>query len=237
YSMTFGVSVITVVLPAWYLSMPQEKRKSRSTRARLAFEIGITKLALGFGFEDMQFAWAGEESANICGKRITQIAKEWKTSELDAYIRVVEMSGGKGRVNMYRYYNDEIIAKLMQHGPSLFMTDAWIEENGIQNASAFGCYPKFLQLSREDKIIPLEKAVHKMSGAVASRFGIPKRGVLLKGNAADITVFDPAIVASRGDLPERPEGICDVYINGRHVVKNGLANNLLAGAGKIITRQ
>jgi len=238
YSMTFGVSVITVVLPSWYLSLPEEKRGNKFIKARLAFEIGITKRALGFNFGDMQVAWAGEESAGFCGKRISEIAAEWKISELDAYIKVVEMGGGTGRVNLYRYYNEAIIEKLMKHDASLFMTDAWIEENGVQNASAYSCFPKFLALSREKKTLSLEKTVRKMSGAAADRFGIPKRGYLKSGFAADVTVFDPETVGAKGDPLQRPEGICHVYVNGIHVVKDGIADGeLMRGAGSVVTRK
>ena len=75
---------------------------------------------------------------------MTEIAREWGISDLDAYIRLVDLSEGKGRLNMYRYYNDEIITRLIRHEPSIFMTDAWIEEKGVQNAAAYSCFPKFL---------------------------------------------------------------------------------------------
>jgi N-acyl-D-amino-acid deacylase len=237
YSMTFGVSVITVILPSWYLSLPPEKRRSFATRMRLAMEIGVTKRALGFGFEDIQVAWAGSGHEELCGKRITEIAKQWKMSNLDAYLRIVELSGGKGRVNMYRYYNEDIIQKLMRHEPSLFMTDAWIEADGIQNAAAFSCFPRFLQLARETQAISMEATIRKMTGATADRFGIANRGYLKSGFAADITVFDPAAVSSSGDVCERPNGISDVFINGAHVVKSGAADvGLLKGTGHILTR-
>lgn len=236
YSLTFGVSVITVVLPSWYLSLPKEKRGSRAIRLRLGLEIGVTKRALGFDFSDIQIAWAGEKLKAICGKRISEIAVEWKMSELDTYLRIVEESEGKGRVNMYRYYSEDTVRKLMRQEPSLFMTDAWIEENGVQNASAYGCFPGFLKMAREEKVIPMETAIRKMTGATADRFGIPQRGYLRKGNAANITIFDPERISSKEDACERPVGIEDVYVNGVHIVKSGEADlNKLKGAGHIIS--
>lgn len=237
YAMPFGVSVITVILPSWYLSMPKEKRNGLMAHTRLAVEIAVTKRVLGFSFDDIQVAWAGENAQDIYGKRISEIAAMWLTNTLDAYIKVVEMSEGKGRVNMFRYYNDDIINKLMCHEPSLFMTDAWIEEYGVQNAAAFSCFPRFLELSREKKLLTLEQTVRKMSGATADRFGIANRGYLKKGYAADVTVFDPTTVSGKDDPSERPEGICHVFVNGIHAVENGLAkNDVLMGAGTIITK-
>jgi N-acyl-D-amino-acid deacylase len=226
------------VLPSWYLSLPEEKRHGKLVKARLAVEIGVTKRALGFDFGDMQVAWAGEGSGAVCGKRVSEIARESNMSELDTYIKLGEMSRWTGRLNLYRYYNDETIEKLMKHDASLFMTDAWIEEHGVQNASAYSSFPKFLALSREKRVLPLEQAVRKMSGAVADRFGIPKRGYIKQGYAADITVFDPNTVGTNGDALQRPEGVCHVFLSGAHIVKDGAADDtLLKGAGTILTRQ
>lgn len=237
YSMTFGVSVITVVLPSWYLSLPEEKKHSKIIRARLAVEIGVTKRALGFGFGDIQIAWLGPGHDDLRGKRISEIAREWQVPEIDAYLKLVEMSGATGRVNMYRYYNEDIIAKLTKHEPSLFMTDAWIEDFGVQNASCYSSFPRFLQNSREGRGIPMEKAVRKMSGAVADRFGIRLRGYLREGYPADVTVFNPGTIASKGDSAERPVGIEHVFVNGRHVVSDGAAeDSALLGAGMVLKR-
>lgn len=237
YSMTFGVSVITVVLPSWYLSLPQEKRHTPLTKLKLRAMIGVTVKMLGFGFEDMLVAWIGEGHEALCGKRVTEIAREWGVSDLDAYIRLVDMSEGKGRLNMYKYYNDEIITRLMRHEPSLFMTDAWIEEQGVQNAAAYSCYPKFLAWSREGKGLPLAQTVRKMSGAVADRFGLRDRGYLKRGYAADVTVFNAQTIANRGDEPVRPIGVEAVFINGRQVVRGGAADTAaLLGAGCVLER-
>lgn len=237
YAMTFGVSVITVVLPSWYLSLPESKKRSPAVRARLALEIGVTKRVLGFGFSDMQVAWLGEGYDALCGKRVPEIAKLWNVSELEAYLRLVDISNGKGRINMYRYYSEPIIFELMRHEPSLFMTDSWIEEKGVQNAAAYSSFPRFLQWAREKKSgLTLEQTVRKMTGAVADRFLIKERGYLREGYAADITVFDFARIAAQNDLPQEPEGIKYVFINGRQVLHNGTADpSRLAGAGAVLT--
>ncbi len=237
YAMTFGVSVITVVLPSWYLSLPESRKRAPSVRARLAFEIGLTTRILGFGFSDMQIAWLGEGHEALCGKRVTEIAKLWNVPELEAYLRLVDMSNGKGRVNMYRYYSTPIIYRLMQHEPSLFMTDAWIEEKGVQNAAAYSSFVKFLQWAKEGTSgLTVEQTIRKMTGATADRFGITDRGYLREGLAADVTVFDFDRIAAKGDLPQQPEGIAHVFVNGRHVLINGKTNHArFAGAGTVLS--
>lgn len=220
YSLTYGASVITVILPVWYLTLPKEKRNSRITKLRLAFEIGLTKRVLGFNFNDIVITWIADGQDALIGKTVTQIAKEWGVSELDAYIRLIELSGGKGRVLMYRYLTQDILLRLMKDENCLFMTDAWIEEKGKQNPSCFLCMPTFLKLARENGI-SLPSMIHRMTGMVADRYMIAERGYLKEGFFADITVFDEKTVGPGASDEGRPNGISLVIVNGVLTVENG----------------
>jgi N-acyl-D-aspartate/D-glutamate deacylase len=63
-----------------------------------------------------------------------------------------------------------------------------------------------------------------MTALPASRLGITDRGRLAVGLAADITVFDPKVVADRAtyDAPfQYPVGISLVIVNGRIALRDG----------------
>ncbi|NCB74638.1 MAG: hypothetical protein EOM51_07845 [Clostridia bacterium] len=220
YSLTFGASVITVVLPAWYLTMPKEKRSRGFAKLRLAFEIGLTKRVLGFNFNDIMMTWVAEGQETLIGKTVAQLAKEWDVSDLDAYIRLVELSEGHGLVLMHRYLTDEIVLRLMRDENCYFMTDAWIEERGMQNPSCFIGFPRFFKLARENDI-PLKDIIHRMTGMAAERFVISERGALKEGYFADITVFDEKTIGPGTSDESRPQGISLVIVNGEIVVDNG----------------
>ena len=117
------------------------------------------------------------------------------------------------------------------------MTDAWIEEKGVQNAAAYSSFVKFLQWAKEGTSgLTVEQTIRKMTGATADRFGITDRGYLREGLAADVTVFDFDRIAAKGDLPQQPEGIAHVFVNGRHVLINGKTNHArFAGAGTVLS--
>src|SRR3989449_7632882 len=78
---------------------------------------------------------------------------------------------------------------------------------GTQSAHprAYGTFARILgRYARDQKLFPLEFAVHKMTALAAQRVGLSDRGLLKSGLAADITVFDPATVADKATF-ERSE--------------------------------
>lgn len=222
YAMTCGASVITVIMPPWFLSLPPEKRHSPGVRFRIALEVGVTKKLLGFDFDDIVIAWLGEGYKELCGRNVHSIAEEWKLSDLDAYLKLVELSGGKGRVIMHKYLTDKILSALMKDPLCLCMTDAWVEEKGMQNGASYGCFPEFLRIASAEN--NLEHTVRQMTGATADRFGIKNRGYLKEGYVADITVFDPKAVSPSRQPDGRPDGIETVFISGRPIVSGGVFN-------------
>ena len=96
---------------------------------------------------------------------------------------------------------------------------------GVPHPRNFGTFPRVLgKYVREEHVIPLEQAVHKMSGLTASQLHIKDRGLIKDGMAADLVIFDPATVADRAtftDPFQYPVGIPTVIVNGRVVLDNG----------------
>lgn len=232
YSYPLGASTITVILPAWYQKLPLHKRNKFFVRLRLSFEIFMTKKLLGFDFDDIQIAYL-ENDKEYIGKNIAQIAKEKKQSKLKTYLELCTHNHFEGRVYMYKYYNEEIIEKLAKNEMSVFMSDAWLQTEGIQNPAFYNCFVKFLRLTRENKLHSLEETIYKMSGKTASLFQLEKRGTLVEGNYADITIFDYQTIAENKKGDDYPLGIKHVFINGKHVLEDQVINEeLFANSGQ-----
>jgi N-acyl-D-amino-acid deacylase len=92
---------------------------------------------------------------------------------------------------------------------------------------------------REQKVIPLEDAIRRMTSLPAQRFHFTDRGLLRSGYAADIVIFDENAVSDRATY-EAPHayaaGFSHVLINGVAVVENGKHNGkrpgqILLGSG------
>jgi N-acyl-D-amino-acid deacylase len=73
-------------------------------------------------------------------------------------------------------------------------------------------------------VLPLETAVHRMTGFPARKFGFTDRGEVRPGAFADLVVFDPARIADIAtyqDPHHPPAGIAHVFVNGAQVVRDG----------------
>ena len=102
---------------------------------------------------------------------------------------------------------------------------------------------------RERSVMPLERAVHKLTAEPAAVYGLADRGTLEVGKAADICVFDPDTVAPgplrrKRDFPangerltaEEPVGMTHVLVNGVPIRTDGelVAAGLDARPGRVL---
>jgi N-acyl-D-amino-acid deacylase len=97
----------------------------------------------------------------------------------------------------------------------------------------YGSFPRILgQFVRDEGLLSLEAAVHRMTGAPAARLGLRERGLLRDGWVADVVAFDPARVRANAtyDEPRQfPDGIEHVFVNGQLVVDGGTQTGALPG--------
>jgi N-acyl-D-amino-acid deacylase len=89
---------------------------------------------------------------------------------------------------------------------------------------AYGTFPRFLRMALDADTVPLPEAIRKMTSLPAEAFRLRNRGILRKGYAADLVVFDPAIVCDQSAF-DRPHamavGISHVIVNGTITLEHG----------------
>ena len=221
YAFHYGASVITVVFPEWYAQLSKAEAAKPVNRFKLQLTILMYRKVLGIDWDDMVIAYISDEHPEYEGKTIPQAAAEEGLSNLDMYLRLVDLSDRKGSIYLGKYYNEEIVRRLMEDELSVFMTDAWVVEKGLQNIAAFQTFPQFFVLAGRYGI-PAGKIVRKMTGATADRYGIPQRGYLKPGCKADLTVIDLDGMRVDEKKPDaKPGGIVHVYVNGKPVLQDG----------------
>lgn len=235
YNELLGVSVITVILPAWYQAMSLEERRKPLNRLKLTVLVYASSLLLGFGFKDIQVAYIGPGYEKYEGKSVHDIAKMEGMSDLAAYLMLCEKSDFKGRVNMGPYTTPEIIADFEHNEHCLYMTDAWVEEHGVQNPAIYDCFPKFLRDSLLGTGDTLPATIRRMTGATADRFRLADRGYIRPGAFADLTVFDEEEIKAATPDQEKSFGVRRVFINGTQVLSgDALDKEALRTSGRAV---
>jgi len=90
---------------------------------------------------------------------------------------------------------------------------------------AYGNFARVLgKYVRDEKVLPMSDAIHRLSGFPATNLGLDHRGFLKEGMFADVVIFDPATIADRATY-EKPHqyavGVKHVFVNGTEVLKDG----------------
>jgi N-acyl-D-amino-acid deacylase len=102
----------------------------------------------------------------------------------------------------------------------------------------FGTFPRvFGRYVRQRRVFDTAEAVRRMTSLPAQQFGLRERGLIAPGMHADLVVFDEERVVDRATYENPfvpPEGIRDVYVNGRAVVRDGQVTG--ARPGRVLRR-
>jgi len=128
-------------------------------------------------------------------------------------------------VGMIIHHMDEKdVVTIMKHPSVSFITDGLLG-GGKPHPRVYGTFPRILgRYVREQRILPLEEAVRKMTSLPAEKLRLKSKGRLAENYDADITVFNFDTVRDNGTYedPRRfPTGIEWVIVNGRIVVEKG----------------
>jgi N-acyl-D-amino-acid deacylase len=105
------------------------------------------------------------------------------------------------------------------------VADYGVVAQGMPHPRFYGTFPRIIgRYVHEQQLLPLEQAIHKMTGATARALLLRDRGLLREGYRADIAIFDPADFTDRAtyaDPHQYPTGHrTTVLVNGVVVVEN-----------------
>jgi len=105
---------------------------------------------------------------------------------------------------------------------------------GMPHPRFYGTFPRIVDhYVREKNALPLQAAIHKMTGGTAKALKLKDRGLLREGFRADVAIFDPADFRDRAtyaDPHQYPTGArTSVIVNGMMVVENASHTGALPG--------
>jgi N-acyl-D-aspartate/D-glutamate deacylase len=168
------------------------------------------------------------------GRRVVELAHERGLTPLDVMCEIAVAEDLETRFRAY-IANDDVdaVRDLLTHDRVVLgLSDAGAHVDQLCDA------PLYTDLLgawvRERGLMPLARAVRKLSGEPADLFGFVRRGYLREGFFADVCVFDPATVGPGPlrrvrDFPadaerltaEEPTGVRHVLVNGTPIRRDG----------------
>ncbi len=176
------------------------------------------------------------------GKTLTEIAALREIDTVTAFTQLAEEAdqmrketGKRAEAIIGTSMVEADIGKLMAWPETNICTDGSLTDLHPRGA---GSFPRVLgRYVREQKLMPLETAIYKMTGLSASHMGFTDRGQIRQGAVADLVLFDPDTVIDRA-TPLEPdaisEGITSVWVSGELVFTDGAAT--ANRPGKVIRR-
>jgi N-acyl-D-amino-acid deacylase len=130
------------------------------------------------------------------------------------------------------------LRQLIIHRLGGFCTDAIDIGMGIPHPASHGTYPRILgKYVREEKLLPLEEAIRKMTSFTAGRINLKNRGLIREDFFADIVIFDEEKIIDKATFEQPrqfPEGIEYVLVNGSILLEKGNLKEI--NAGKVLRR-
>jgi N-acyl-D-amino-acid deacylase len=171
-----------------------------------------------------------EELKPLMGRTIKDIADEENKDPRDTIIDLILKE--RGMIScVYHLMSENNVKRQIQLPYMSFGSDAEsMAPEGVflkssTHPRAYGNFSRLLgKYVRDEKVISLENAIHKLTGFPASNLGLKDRGLLKETYFADIAIFDPDKIkdnATFDDPHQLSEGMEHVIVNGKIVLHNG----------------
>jgi len=249
YPYVAGSTSLSACLPPWVLEGGTEKMLSRlqDTRIRRQLKKEITtdskdweNIYLGSGGPGgiLIGSVVNRDLEKWQGKRLSEIAQAQDKEPLEALFDFILADHGQTSAIFFMIKEEDMQAALKSPFVSICTDSGARATDGPLAGSkshprGWGTYPRILgRYVRDQKLMPLELAIHKMTGLPAKNVGLKERGLLRAGYFADVTIFDPKTIIDRATFEEPnqyPVGINFVIVNGRIEVDGGKRMPVLAG--------
>jgi N-acyl-D-amino-acid deacylase len=241
YTYPAGATGLNSCMPPWVqeggFEASLERLKDPVLRRRIAREMleesdQWENMYLGAGSPDniLLVEFKNEKLKPLTGTTLAEVAAMRGTSpELTAMDLIVE---DESRVTcVYFNQSEEVLRRAIALPWVSFCSDAAsLDPEGVflessTHPRAYGSFARLLgKYVRDERLIPLEKAIRKLAALPAENLGIERRGRLEEGFFADVVVFDPQTIRDHATYLEPHQyatGMVHVFVNGTQVLRDG----------------
>ena len=241
YTYTAGATGLDAAMPPWVQEGGHqawvERLKDPAIRRRVVREMSTPTdewenlyLAAGSPENVLLVGFKNDSLKPLTGKSLAEVAEErGKSPEETAIDLVIEDDSEVDTV--YFFMSEENVQKKIALPWMTFGSDAssqapegvFLESN--PHPRAYGNFARLLgKYVRDEGVIPLEEAIHRLTSLPASHLKLERRGSLEPGFFADVVIFDPETIQDHATFEEPHQyatGVAHVFVNGHQVLREG----------------
>jgi N-acyl-D-amino-acid deacylase len=249
YPYVAGGTALASALPPWVADGGTEKLLARLHDPKIRERIKGEMAGDHPDWENLYFDCGGGSGVMIAGvinpdlkkyngKMVSEMATAEHKPELDALFDFILADQAQTGALYFMASEQDLVYGLKQRWTSIGLDASETALEGplyepYDHPRAFGSMARFLgRYVRDQKLIPLEEAIRKITSMPAQRERLLDRGLIKTGFYADITVFDPATIideATYQDPNKLAKGVDYVLVNGQVEFDHGNLTGIKAG--------
>jgi N-acyl-D-aspartate/D-glutamate deacylase len=241
YTYTAAGTGLDACLPPWtgdgYYPALFKRLRDPATRNKIKAEVQVDSdkwenlyLAAGSPEKILLVGFKSEKLKPLTGKTLAEVAKMRGKDPINTAMDLIEED--ESRIStVYYLMSEENVKKELRKPWISFGSDEASQApeppftKSNPHPRAYGNFARVLgRYVRDEKMLSLADAIHRLSGLPATNLGLDHRGFLKEGMFADVVVFDPATITDHATF-EKPHqyatGVKHVLVNGVQVIRNG----------------
>jgi N-acyl-D-amino-acid deacylase len=249
YPYTAASTGLKTLLPQWAHAGGAMALVARlqdpATRARIAAEVVGSMGAGTIRIATWDDAVVSDSASrpDVAGLSLAALGQKMDRQPVEALFDVL-IADRASTLGIFFSIGEDDLRQIMRHpavgvgSDGIFLGVPGKPDRSKPHPRYFGTFPRVIgKYTRDEHVLTLPQAVHKMTGLSAQILGLKDRGLIRGGMAGDVVVFDPKTVADTATYAEphqQPRGIGTVIVNGVVTVKDGrMTGNI---GGKVLRR-
>ncbi|MFI7650214.1 amidohydrolase family protein [Micromonospora sp. NPDC049460] len=231
YPYTAGSTALHAMLPPWLIAdgvpamLTAVADPTVRDRIRTDLVAGVPgwENTVGNGGWDLIRVASAARNTDAQGHTIAELAAARGVDPVDYACDLLAAERGDVTILSHSMHEDDV-RRVLASRLTMLCSDG-VPKGGRPHPRWAGSFARVLgHYVRDVGLLELAEAVHKMTAMPARRFGLPDRGLLADGYAADLVVLDPQRVADGATYDDPlapPHGVRCVVVGGRIVVDGG----------------
>jgi N-acyl-D-amino-acid deacylase len=249
YTYKAALTGLDAAMPPWVRAGGYTRWRARLQRPDIRERVRREMRSPTAAWENLYIAAGGAENIllvgfnnsrlkSLRGKTLAEVATQRGTLPEDTAMDLVIEDGSRVRC-IYPLMAEENLRRKIRLPWVSFCSDAGAPapegESLVSDTHprAYGNFARLLgRYVRDEKLIPLQEAIRKLTSLPANNLRLRHRGLLKTGYHADVVIFDPSNIRDHATY-EQPHqlatGMVHVFVNGTQVLRHGEHTGELPG--------